>query len=96
MDKREEMIRLVEEFNMSGLTQKDFSASKGMGFHQFNYWYRKLKRENVNSEASGFIRVDTGRTESPTGQFELEYPNGVKLRVPKGDFKLLYQLIALY
>jgi hypothetical protein len=35
MDKRKEMILLMEEFEGSGLSQKDFSASKGMGFHRF-------------------------------------------------------------
>lgn len=96
MDKREEMIRLVEEFTKSGLSQKEFSASKGLGFHQFNYWFRKFKKENEDVSSSGFIRVDSGRSESSTGQFELEYPNGVKLRVPKGDLALLSHLVALY
>ncbi|MEX2593295.1 MAG: hypothetical protein WD426_11005 [Anditalea sp.] len=45
MDKREEMVLLIEGFLKSGQSQKDFSASKGMAFHTFNYWYRKLKKK---------------------------------------------------
>ncbi len=95
MDKREEMLLLIEEFGNSGLSQKEFSASKGMPFHRFNYWYRKLKKEN--EEPAGFVRVDTRKPDIfPGGHFELEYPNGVRLKTPSCDLSLLSQLITLY
>lgn len=97
MDKREEMILLIEEFKVSGLSQKEFSASKGMGFHKFNYWYRKLKTEKENAYPSGFIRLDTTKADSAVfGELELEYPNGVKLKISSGDLSLVSHLIALY
>lgn len=92
---KEEMLLLMKEFENSGLSQKEFSGSKNIGFHKFNYWYRKLKREQ--EELSGFVRVDTGKTTSHGGsQLELIYPNGVKLKVDCGDLPLLSQLIRLY
>ena len=95
MEKREEMILLMEEFEISGRTQKEFSASRGMAFPTFNYWFRKLKKEK--EEPSGFVRVDTGAVPSGTGeQLELVYPNGVKLRTASGDLSLLSRLIRLY
>jgi hypothetical protein len=95
MDKREEMLLLMEEFGNSGLSQKEFSTAKGMPFHRFNYWYRKLKKEN--GEPAGFVRVDTRKPDVfPVGQFELEYPNGVRLKIPACDLSLLSHLIALY
>lgn len=42
MDKREGMILLMEAFENCGLSQKDFCASKGIGFPKFSYWHRKL------------------------------------------------------
>jgi hypothetical protein len=97
MDKREEMILLIEEFKISGQSQKDFSASKGMGFHKFNYWYRKLNTERENANPSGFIRLDTAKAESAVfGQLELEYPNGVKLKISSGDLSLVSHLVTLY
>ena len=95
MEKREEMALLIKEFGQSGQTQKDFSASRGMRFHTFNYWFRKLKKEK--EEAAGFSRVETGGGFSPSGgQLELVYPNGVKLRTDLNDLSLLSRLIRLY
>jgi hypothetical protein len=97
MDKREEMVLLMKEFENSGLSQKDFSASKGMGFHKFNYWYRKLKKEKANEGSSGFIRIDTLKADSgPAGQLELEYPNGVKIKLSSADLSLVSHLISVY
>ena len=95
MDKREEMVLLMEEFANSGQTQKDFSAARGMAFHTFNYWFRKLKKEKEGP--SGFVRVDTGITYAgPDGELELVYPNGVKLKTGSTDLSLLSRLIRLY
>jgi hypothetical protein len=97
MDKRKEMILLMEEFEGRGLSQKDFSASKGIGFPKFSYWYRKLKKEKADESSSGFIRVDTLKSYSVASeQLELEYPNGVKLKLPSVNISLLSQLISLY
>ncbi|PSL02242.1 IS66 family insertion sequence element accessory protein TnpA [Cecembia rubra] len=61
MDKRQEMLKLVEEFEVSRMTQRDFSASKGMGFHKFNCWYRMLNIEQTGGDQlQGFFRVDVG------------------------------------
>jgi hypothetical protein len=97
MDKRKEMILLIEEFEGSGLSQKDFSASKGMGFHKFNYWFRKLKTENGVGDCGGFVRVDTIEAESASQTLlELEYPNGVKLKLSSADLSLVSHLIRLF
>ena len=89
------MVLLMEEFTNSGLTLKEFSASKGMGVHKFNYWFRKLKNEK--EDTPGFARVETGTVLSGTGeQLELVYPNGVKLKTCSTDLSLLSRLIRLY
>ena len=89
------MALLMEEFAQSGQTQKEFSASKGMGVHKFNYWSRKLKNEKEESPA--FVKVETGAHYSGAGeQLELLYPNGVKLKTCSTDLSLLSRLIRLY
>ncbi|EKB51207.1 IS66 family insertion sequence element accessory protein TnpA [Cecembia lonarensis] len=97
MDKRQEMLKLLEEFEVSGMTQRDFSASKGMGFHKFNYWYRKLNKEQMGGDQlNGFFRVDAGTVGSSGRDLELIYPNGVKLKLNAGDLSLVSRLIRLY
>jgi hypothetical protein len=95
MNKREEMVLLMEEFEGSGQSQKQFSGSRGIGFHKFNYWYRKLKREN--GEAAGFLQVDTGNG-APVreNRTEVVYPNGVVLKLGDPDPALLARLICLF
>ena len=95
MDKREEMALLMEEFADSGQSQKEFSASRGIALPTFNYWFRKLRKENEGSP--GFVRVETGAAPSPAGgQLELVYPNGVKLKTASSDLSLIAGLIRLY
>lgn len=97
MDKREDMLLLMEEFENSGQTQKEFSATLGMGFPKFNYWYRKLKKEKGAGGAAGFVRVDTAEPEAAgRAPLELEYPNGVKLKLSSGDLSLVSHLIRLF
>ncbi|GAB3011272.1 hypothetical protein GCM10027284_33210 [Cyclobacterium sediminis] len=92
---REEMVELVHEFETSGQTQKLFSESKGIGFHKFNYWYRKLKREAVTPE--GFQKIENHTPRSTKNcKAELVYPNGVVLRVDSADPDLVSLLIRLY
>ena len=82
----------MEEFEASGQTQKEFSASRGIAVPTFNYWLRKLKKEK--DEPSGFVRLGTAPA---TGeQLELVYPSGVKLKTSSGDLSLLSRLIRLY
>ena len=95
METRDEMVLLMEEFARSGQTQKDFSASKGMGVHKFNYWFRKLKKERETP--SGFVRLDTGAAHGGADpRAELVFPNGVRLRMDAADLSLLSRLIRLY
>ncbi|QDH78993.1 IS66 family insertion sequence element accessory protein TnpB [Echinicola soli] len=95
MNLEEEMAALVEEFKTTGLTQKTFSAQKGIGYPKFNYWYRKLEGEH-SREPTGFLPVRTRGSSLPAETVEVVYPNGVKLRVPGGDLSLLSNLIKLY
>ena len=96
MEKREKMALLIEEFTASGQTQKEFSASKGIAFPTFNYWFRKLKPQEQEQQSSGFVRIDTANFSGGDGQLELVYPNGVKLRMGTTDLSLVSRLIHLY
>ena len=97
MDKREEMVLLMKEFENSGQSQKDFSASKGIRFHKFNYWFRKLKKEMESEIPSSFVRIETAKPDKISGEvIELEYPNGVKVKLNTVDLSLVSRLISLY
>ena len=97
MNKREEMLKLVEEFKCSGMTQRDFGVSKGIGFHKFNYWYRKINKEQAVEDQLGvFYKVDARNDRSKGKDLELFYPNGVKLLLSSEDLSLVSRLIRIY
>lgn len=92
---REEMTMLVGEYETSGQTQKCFSESKGIGFHKFNYWYRKLQREAASSD--GFHKIESSVPRPVRDcRVELVYPNGVVLRLDSADPELVSRLVRLY
>lgn len=92
---REEMTRLVREYETSGQTQKLFSESNGIGFHKFNYWYRKLQREAASP--GGFHKIESSVPRPVRDcRAELVYPNGVVLRLDSADPELVSRLVRLY
>ena len=92
---REEMTLLMEEYETSGQTQKLFSESRGIGFHKFNYWYRKLKRETAAPD--GFYKIESrGPRPVRDCRVELVYPNGLVLRLDSADPELVSRLVRRY
>jgi transposase-like protein len=43
MKLEEEMYRLVEDYQNSGKTQKEYSRQVGIGYAKFNYWVCKYR-----------------------------------------------------
>jgi len=57
--KKVEWIRIVEQFQKSGLTIKRFSAQKDIGEQSLRNWSRKLGRESsaAGDSNSGFVEI---------------------------------------
>lgn len=93
MSKDIQMKELIAEFDKSGKSRINFCNDAGIGIHKFKYWENKLRV--AEQPPSGFLAVQTKRSESRS-DIELEYPNGVKLRL-KNDagLELLKSLINL-
>lgn len=92
MTKREQMARLVEEFNHSGLTQRAFCNQKQIIQSTFQYWHLKFKREHQQS--TNFYPIDFD-SESTSGGIEVCYPNGIKIRMDCFNLCHIKQLVSL-
>jgi transposase-like protein len=93
MKLEEQMYRLVEAYQRSGKSQKQFCNSAGIGLGKLNYWVSKYRAHQ--QPAAGFIKVEP----LPAGQeqrLEIVYPNGVRLQATGADLSLVSQLIRLY
>ncbi|MDM1352594.1 MAG: IS66 family insertion sequence element accessory protein TnpA [Flavobacterium sp.] len=94
MSKQEIMYSHVEDWKTSGLTQSKYCESVGINLATFSYWVIKYKNEAVQESSSNFIAIGkTSKTEDK--QYEIVYPNGVKLRVETKDLSELYSLVNL-
>ncbi len=84
------MSAMIEDWQSSGKSKKQYCLGKGINAAKFYYWYSKVN--DIEDIPGEFIPIDR-----PSGSREIEifYPNGVKLKV-NGDLLLLSQLIGLY
>ena len=77
------MFSLIEVWKSSGKSQQEFCKEKELDYHKFQYWFRKHKRLNDNSEPrerSSFVSVKIKPLHtSSTGSIELIFPDGRKL-----------------
>jgi hypothetical protein len=75
-DRKEQMRELVDQWQVSGQSQKDFATENNLNLHTFKYWLYKFRQDDRSPE--GFIRLD----DIPAQEISLRYPNGVELMVP--------------
>lgn len=85
-DKISRMYELVEQWQTSGQSQKQFSEENNIKLPTFMYWIKKYRIQN-QSEA-GFSRIEmidrqTGIT--PTPKNELELADGLLVRIFYGS-----------
>ena len=88
-------MRLIGEYEASGLPQKEFVAKADVSFSTFQYWlYRKSKKSGLQSGSTQkFLPVELVRSPAPEaragesehlGAVEIELPTGVRVRFEAG------------
>jgi hypothetical protein len=81
------MYPLIAAWQTSGLLQKEFCERHHLRLYTFKYWLQKYKKEkvleNLDSSASNFIPLQINRpaVEQPPSEVEIQYPNGICLRL---------------
>ena len=91
--------QLHEEWKQSGLSVQQYCESTGLKESRFYYWQSKLKAETLLAACGSFIPVKvsgkssvySSRNASGKSLCEIEYPNGVVVRVTS-DMTLLRML----
>ena len=94
-----EVEEILEEYAKSGLTQRMFAREIGVGVSTLQYWLRRKREGKTRGprlETRGaetlpevsLLEVDLGgmaRGGSAIAErYEIEWPNGTRLRVPRG------------
>lgn len=96
MDKAQMMFLLIDEYNSSGLSMRDFTAGKGIKLSTFTYWIRKKKRLEARSATGNFIPLNCKNPESSVEAIDIVYPNGVRIVTSHFNLQQIHQLVKLY
>jgi len=77
---REQNIAMINAWQQSGLSQKQYCLQNNIAYHIFHYWYKRYrdKQAGRGSGSAGFIPL-TVNGASATGYVELQLPDGKKI-----------------
>jgi len=80
-DRTQEMYHLVEQWQQSGISQKQFSRENNIKLATFSYWVKKHK---INQQGeTGFARVELGQQslDTTSARIEIALGDGVVIRI---------------
>jgi hypothetical protein len=70
---------IMARYRQSGLGSRDFCAAEGLVPRTFEKWERRLRRRE--GQKGKFVEVSAPRGGGEPWAVEVEFPNGVRLRV---------------
>ena len=101
---QERRLNLVGGWHESGLSQGEYRSKTGMTIGVFNYWlkkYRALSLEEVAAEEEAeeegkgsFVELlDPDQQQLQCRYCEIQFPNGLKLKLDSSDLGELIKLL---
>jgi len=70
---------IIARYRQSGLGSRDFCAAEGLVPRTFAKWERRLRRKETKQ--GQFVEIASSPNVSGPWAVEVEFPNGVRLRV---------------
>lgn len=96
----EDWRELIQSWQTSDLTQKQFCAEHSIAYSAFHYWFKKFRKPEATPEGVGFASVKvTGRRAATEGNgvvvAELVMPDGRRVNFFQGiDLQFLRDLLS--
>ena len=79
---REQMFKLIEQWQQSSLTQNAFCEQQSVKYHVFHYWYKRYREQQVvTNDESSFVKLQIAKPITD-GSVEIIYPGGIRLHNP--------------
>ncbi len=77
---REQMFKLIEQWQQSGLTQNTFCQQQSIKYHVFHYWYKRYREQHADQQinTASFVKLQIAKSSS-SGSVEIYYPGGIRL-----------------
>lgn len=78
------MMALIEQWQHSGMKQKDFYQQHNIPAHVFYYWhkcYRKKQKKEIKELplTKNFVQLHPSSSRGSMGNIEIQLPNGVRI-----------------
>lgn len=78
-NKTTRMFELVEQWQQSSLSQKQFLLEHDIKLATFGYWVKKHRQHQMGEV--GFAKVELGKGVSSTARIEIELADGLVVRI---------------
>lgn len=79
-EKQQTMFALIETWQGSGQTQKEFCQSHGLAYSAFHYWYKKYRgHQALRQPSAAFVPVTIQSKGAGSPVVELVWPDGKRL-----------------
>ena len=77
---RQQKLAMIDAWQQSGLSQKQYCLQNNIAYHIFHYWYKRYRDKQAarGSDPAGFIPL-TVNVASAGGYIELQFPDGKKI-----------------
>lgn len=77
---RQQKLAMIEDWQQSGLSQKQYCLQHNIAYHVFYYWYKRSKMQSAGkgNEPGGFVKLQAASPASGT-HAELLMPDGRRL-----------------
>lgn len=76
---REQMMAMIENWQASGLKQRDYCATKKVAYHVFHYWYGVYRAKK--NDTGSFLPVKVTPVASKE-QITIVGASGIKVHIP--------------
>jgi hypothetical protein len=80
-EQRKAMLDLIEQWQQSGISQKDFYHQHNIPAHVFYYWHKCYRKQrfgfNKPTSINGFIKLEPSPV--PSSDIEIQLSNGNRI-----------------
>jgi hypothetical protein len=70
----EQMQVVINEWQTSGLSKKEFCRQRNISYHTFHYWCKRL----ISPRATGFTEMRV-QSREPIRECEIMFPSGARM-----------------
>lgn len=74
------MMSMIEDWQSSGLKQRDYCSANKVAYHVFHYWYGVYRSKKTDT--GSFVPVKVTATTASKEQITILGVNGIKVQLP--------------